>query len=331
MPRFLPLILMPLLVACSSSEGAFPLPVDVDGTSQQPDTTEVGSEEERLRIALDPEFALILEPDPTRPEMVLEVSRRDLTGLVPAETTFSGVTVDPKTGETYLLDPKVGIYQLSDTKAELIFQLGDVVPEEGPPDGEFSDIAALGDEVFALTVPDEGYLLNLETGVMWAHFCYFPPFEIENDLPLSSTSVSVAFEQQGLEVWQMTNALAYEPEAGRIWAQPRTLNKENNQVLGSEIANFDSLTGDPQEWYLLSEIDFLAGGIAVYDGKIVVASGSWLRIYDRALGLIESTIDLVPHGINEVTGLQNTAEGELLVVDGTQLILYRLSGLFPTE
>ncbi len=221
--------------------------------------------------------------------------------------------------------------QLSDTKTELIFRVGDVVPEAGPPEGEFSDIVALGDEVFALTVPDEGYLLNLETGAMWPHFCYFPPFEIESDLPLSSTSVSVSYEQQGFDVWQMTNALAYEPEAGRIWAQPRTLNKENDQVLGAEIANFDSLTGDPQEWYLLSEPDFLAGGMAVYGGKIAVASGSWLRIYDRALGLMESAIDLTPHGITEITGLQNTPYGELLVVDGAQSSLYTLRGLFPTE
>jgi hypothetical protein len=240
----------------------------------------------------------------------------DLSTRLPEGTVLTGVTRDPIDGSIYLVDPYVGIYHLKDAEAPLVFEVGSIVPEDGELVGEFSDVASMGFGRFALTVPNEGYLLDVEAGTMWRHFCYLP-----NEPAGPSVSISLELEAQGIAVWQQTDSLAYDTFTGAIFAQPQTLGVDTNEVYGSELANFAELTGEPLNWLLLGPPITRAGGLALTQDEVLLGQGSDLYVYWRGSAVANQVQTL---DIPEISGLHAGPFEDVLAVSKNERVLYRL-------
>jgi hypothetical protein len=236
---------------------------------------------------------------------------------LPQGTKLTGVTRDPLDGTIYVLDPLVGIYQVGASEAALVFAVGSIVPEGGAPVGEFSDVAAMGAGRFALTVPNEGYLLDVNAGTMWSHFCYLP-----NEPVAFTSSISLELEAQGIAVWQQTDSLAYDIFTGAIFAQPQTLGVNGNEVYGSELANFNELTGEPLGWLLLGTTVTRAGGLALTLDEVLLGQGNSLQAYYRGSAAPHQTQVL---DIPEISGLHGGDFEDVLAVSPYELVLYHLT------
>jgi hypothetical protein len=262
-----------------STESAAPIDSRVAEEEQQPEGPFAGE------IAIDS----LGKPDESDPLAAQQPSnwtanQRDLSGLLPVETVLAGVTRDPIDGTIYLLDPNVGIYLLSEESAELVFAMGAITPEEHEPEGAFTDIAAMGFGRFALSAPNDGFILDLDEGTMWRHFCYLPPGNPSGDNLPADSSLSVALQEAGIEVWQRTDSLAYDASSGVLVAQPQTLAVQDNELFGAEIATFDELSGEPLSWTELPETTLRAGGLAVTGTQFLLGEGNVLHVYDRQSG-----------------------------------------------
>lgn len=269
--------------------------------------------------------SIILEippPEETAASGYRIVGEEDLSDRFPAHAKLTGITKDPFNGKLYVLVADTGIFELVGDSAELVYAWGEIAAEDGKePMGTFTDLAALGDGLFALTVPNDGYLLDLKARKMWQHFCYLP--RVRSVLVEGTTSISVAYQEQGIEVWQATEGLAYELETGLLWAQPVTRRSEDDTILGSELASFASDTGTPQTWYQFVDTEFIAGAIAVTPGLFAFASGNRLGILDRA-NQMPSAYEF-PEQLKRISGLHVEQVDDalrFLLVDETQLKLF---------
>lgn len=322
-----------LVAGCSLSEadGTTVLDASTGGTSAAPETSAGGSSASGGTTAEPDAEEIVILPEELEqieaPHFAV-TNREDLSDRLPEGTTLEGVTQDPLTGKVYVLDPVAGIYLMSDSAAELVYAPGDITPEDGLlPLGNFSDLVALGRGRFALTSPNEGYIVDLTAGTMWRHFCYLP--NITPGLSESETSLSVAYQQSGIEVWQSTGALAYEAATDRLWAQPITRRVDDDSLLGVEIAAFDLPTGEPQVWYGFTGVQVLAEAMSVSPSTFYLGVESTLLQIDRPTGEFFGGYDLAPE-VSAITGLHALNEESFLLVDRTQLVLFTVDWSEPT-
>ena len=86
------------------------------------------------------------------------------------ELAVIGVTIDATTGQRYVLDANAGIFEiLEDGTADLVrsnqgFPIPDVAPVSA-----WTDFVALGDDQFAVTARNDGYLLDLDDDLSLIH------------------------------------------------------------------------------------------------------------------------------------------------------------------
>ena len=115
---------------------------------------------------------------------------------------------------------------------------------------------------------------------------------------------------------QRTDAVAFDAATGKLYAQPRTFDAEQ-QVLRTELASFSRETGVDLEWRPLPD-DLDAGGLAVVDAdRLVLGAGPRLYRYDLGASELAQIDHLAGFGVTEITGLTvDPAARTLLVLDG---------------
>lgn len=220
-----------------------------------------------------------------------------------ASISPAGVAVDP-TGARFVFDDSAGLYQLGAGGAfELILPLA-AMPDPGVPvRPPFTDLVAVGPDQFAITALGDGYLLDVALGTMRPYFCYLP-----DGLPESYD--------------QRTDAVAYDPAARLLYAQPRTFD-ENGNLIGAQVASYSVETGTDLQWWTAPQ-DMAAGGMAkLPDGPLVIADGS--RLWRFEGDQVASFDDLARLGIGRISGLAvDAAHGTILVLDGDNDALIEL-------
>ncbi|MBJ93914.1 MAG: hypothetical protein CMP23_05490 [Rickettsiales bacterium] len=246
--------------------------------------------------------ACSVEPPPPLPEPSAELDLSASLGLVDPDVV--GVSIDPITGQRYLLDRFAGIFELADDGSARLLRATDQFPvPEVLPQSLWTDFVAMGEGRFALTALSDGYLLDLEAETMIEYFCYEP-----EDMPF--------WEQQ------LTHSVTFDVEQGLIYAQPITFEQgsfEDPLALSSSVGAYSLDGGQPVAWFEMPEQDFLAHGAAVdLDGSLLLGRGNEIYRFDPE-GLAERSLLGVIPGVELIEGLAVDAElGTLLVVDGAR-------------
>ncbi len=314
--------------ACSGHSTDHEVPNGVPtGTGGAPSTT--SSEDPVVPTELDNQIVLpvvedVIDPGTMAPALpakhpVLEVW--DLSAALPVGSKLVGVSRDPEANELFVLEESTGIYRVNEDRSiELVFSPGDITPEDGrEPQGLFSDFVALGQDRFALTVPNEGYMLDVPNQLMWRHFCYLPNYE--SALDPTETSISVQFQLDGHEVWQGTDSLTLEVATGLLWATPRTFLTETDELVGSELASFDYATGEPQQWWRFNRADFHAGAMAISDAYYYFAMDDSIQVVERVENSFTETISFSGNGFETISGLHRQESGTMLITTKESLIV----------
>ncbi len=147
------------------------------------------------------------------------------------DAMFTGVTVDPQSGDRYFTEATRGLYRLgSDGKAQRVWDASRGVT---PP---VTDVVAVAKGLFAVATPNDGYFIDAASGTIYGRFCYVP----------SGYSVfGGALPPDGN---QLTQALALQPasstDSSRIIAQPQTFDRGSGDLLASSFGFFDDRTGE---------------------------------------------------------------------------------------
>jgi hypothetical protein len=260
----------------------------------------------------------IVEPPDLRPVEVLPATIRiaepsvvidehDLTGIPGSPT---GITVEPETGRRLVLLSHGAIVELGSTEP--------LWNGEFPNDFGYTDVTAISPGVVALTTLSDGYLLELETGRVTPHFCYEPGW----------------MEPEGQDPVQLASAVAHDPLAGRIYAQPRTIENGGwGATMDSFVAAYDQQGGSDLTWWTLDST-FVANGMVVLpredaniEPTMLLGNGSTIHVFDAAEGEIRAALDLTSLGVTWIEGLALDGDS-LLVLDASyRVIELRLSAL----
>jgi|GEM_PF-928053 len=220
-----------------------------------------------------------------------------------------GITIDPDSGQRYVLDQMEGIFELhSDGSATLVRSNAELPVPEFLPRSLWTDFVSMGDDKFAITALSDGFLLDLAADTMTQYFCYVP-------------------SDMGPELNQLTNSVAFDPHNQVIYAQPITFEQgmEQRISLGASIGSYSLEGGQPTAWFDLDVTDFLAGGAAVdADGKLLLGKGSDIHLFDPSAPAEPQHIYQLPVSQDgtrvaraDIQGLAvDSVRGELLVVDG---------------
>jgi len=234
----------------------------------------------------------------------------ELRGL-PADAQLVGVAITPN-GKRYVLDQRSGLYRMEAAGAVLVFNT------TGLAGLEFTDIVALDDARFAVTAENDGFLFDVSTGSLSSYFCYLPSPRNPGaggggpSQPVVPISVSQTLQLAGIAVSQRTEAVAFNPNTGRLFAQPRTTRLDTGDIAGSELFVFEQAGGEPVSVFPL-ESGFVAKGMVAVADRLFLGSGSslWEAALDGALtpvGEFDSSIDL--------GGMALAPDGMLWVLDG---------------
>jgi hypothetical protein len=215
--------------------------------------------------------------------------------------TPTGVAIEPDTRRRVVLTREGVVYELG--TGAILWRA--TLAED--PFG-FTDLIALGEGRLALTSVGDGFLVELATGSMAQHFCYEPGW----------------MEPQGENPVQVSFAVARDPIAGRIYAQPRTFQQGGfGEITESFVAAYDEAIGSDLAWWSMPDLGFGATGMIVLPGasadapRLVLASGSTLHRFDVASAALTPASDLAALGITDIAGLAfDDVAGTVLVLDG---------------
>jgi hypothetical protein len=220
-----------------------------------------------------------------------------------------GVTIRPDTGQRYVLDSARGIFEVDlDGNMSIVRALQDFPLPDEVIQSDFTDIASLGGQRFALTARNEGYLLDLDANTLRRHFCYLPEGE---DVQ---------------EVYQLTQSVTYDAETQKIYAQPQTLALDTGSVQASSIGMFGVADGAEQTWFALGDPSFIAGAIAMdAEGQLILAEGDTISRFNFMTQVHDSGVSLDAYEVGRVTGLAVDLEAQtMLIVDGARDALLEL-------
>lgn len=246
------------------------------------------------------------------PALEPPLTRLDLRqAMSTTSATLVGVAVSPD-GERFVLDRALGLYQITGTAAVAIVPMS-ALPDPGTPiELPFTDLVSISPGVFALTAIGDGFLLDTSAMTLTQRFCYEP-----GGLPE--------------EMDQHTDAIAYDPELDRLYAQPLTFDGEDVFQL-SQLASYDRATGTSIEWHDVGDTVAATGMAVIPNVGLVLGQGSRLARFDRATGSMVELADLRRFGVRSIDGLAvDRATGTLLVVDDTtdelvEIELARITG-----
>lgn len=228
------------------------------------------------------------------------------------EPDVIGVTIDPVTGQRFVLDTRAGIFEiLEDGSASLVLAHESFPTPDVAPLSDWTDFVALGEGRFAVTARSDGYLLDLHAATMTEHFCYEP-----------------GFMEPVLE--QLTEGVAFDTDASLIYAQPVSFDVSGesgpiDEAIAAGIGAYSIEGGQPVAWFDIEDTDFLAGGIAVdLDGSLLLGRANELhRFTPEGAGILTPIGAL--EGIGRIDGMTVDPEtGSVLVVDGESGLLLEL-------
>lgn len=252
------------------------------------------------------------QPEPLRPidgEVVSRISIADALGV--ANPSITGVTLDPETGERFVLDANSGIYELDvEGAASLVLAIQDFPTPDEPPRSGWMDIAAMGDGVFALIAIGDGYKLDIGANTLEQWFCYEPGW----------------MDPEQFE--QTSQNLGYDPVSDEIISAPLTLDMDaGDDVTRADVATFDGAGAGDLQWYPLDvNIDF--GGLALRgQEQVLLGAGDQLYGYQMGESSLVEMGSLAEYGIDMVMGMVVDPEtGFLHVVDGVdgELVVLRI-------
>jgi hypothetical protein len=251
-------------------------------------------------------------------------ARVALEKVMPADSVLAGLAIAPD-GSRYVLDESRGLFLLKPNgqPAQWVLDtevLGLLV----------TDVVALDSERLAITVENDGYLLNRTTNLFSSYFCYLPPLPGEGGsdgggLGSEPISVSQTLRSSGIEVKQRTDSVAYSSETRQLFAQPRTTRLDTGGIAGSELFSFDEQGGQPTSVLSFADPNFIAGGMVASDGARLFA-GAQNRVFEITPdGAMRRAQELAPT-IN-ITGMARDPTGTIWILDGAGRQLLALSPL----
>jgi len=236
----------------------------------------------------------------------------ELRALLPADANPVGVAITPA-GKRYVLDQNSGLYRIDDGKSALVFNTS------GLRDLQFTDVVALGETRFAVTAENDGFLLDLSTGSFSSYFCYLPspPQAGSGEGPspaVTPVSVSQTLQLAGVSVSQRTEAVAFNPSTGQLFAQPRTTRLDTGSIAGSELFVFGQAGGEPIQVLPFSDLAFVAGGMATVSGdRLLLGSGS--ALYEAGLDGSLNRVQELDASL-DISGMARAPDGALWLLDG---------------
>lgn len=229
-----------------------------------------------------------------------------------AGRTLVGVAVAPDTGSLYVLDALEGVFRLD---ADGLVQVAgpQTLEREGADLRPFTDLVALGDDQFAVTVRNDGLLLDATEQTTKQHFCYLPGSDLEMfDTGMKAQPV----------VSQLTHAIAWDPVDDVLFAQPQTF--LDASLESAQIGTYDRTAGgQPEGWFDLRRDDVAATGMIWDTDHLVLAQGGRLSTYrlgdDRPMPYADLSDWL---GQPSIEGMALTADDHLVVVTWTGLKVF---------
>jgi len=218
-------------------------------------------------------------PDPTQRVEVERISLSHERLIHPR-----GITGDPDTESRFVLDGTAGIFELNvEGELRLIWER----PEELPV---LTDICSVGGGRFVVAADGDGYIVDLASGAASQHFCLEPGWD-------------PGFEE---DVRHRNSAVACDLQNRLIYGQPQTiLNGGVEDPIRSEIASYSLVSGADQDWLLLPNPEYQAGGMTMLpNGKILLGAGETLSVFDPSSGeLVASRVRLMAYGVSEIGGV----------------------------
>lgn len=239
------------------------------------------------------------QPDPISPIDGAVIERVALTEALGRESvSITGVTLDPNTGERYVLDAWSGIWRVDGDRVEQTLALEDFPPADVSVWSEWYDFAAMGDGRFAMIAVGDGYLLDTEAETLSQWFCYEPGW-------------------MDPEFAQESHNLAYDPATDRIFSAPLTRDADWN-VDRADVATFDGAGAGDLSWFPLAEVDQQFGGMALDpDGTVLLGFEDALFSYELGDTQLTPLGSLAEHGVQQIAGMTvDPATGNLHVIDG---------------
>ena len=207
--RLLPLLTLPLLVACE------------------------GPRERRI--------------DPPKPNPITVQNTSSLRTQLDAEDVqITGITVDPNDGTRYVLDASRGLFELTEEGAVMIAHLEQLQTWDRPLASALTDVASLGDGKFAMTAANDGFLFDLNEGTFEQHFCYVPG-EIIDDYaptPIQQLTRSLTYDPKSNRMYAQPQTFANDTTGEVLRSQIGTFELTGGEGFGwIELADLDFLAG----------------------------------------------------------------------------------------
>ncbi|MFT3707383.1 MAG: hypothetical protein QM817_06915 [Archangium sp.] len=222
---------------------------------------------------------------------------KPFTGVViskqPLSFPSTGITVD-ENGERFAWDTGRGIVSLADPSKVILSKTTIASP------GAVEDVVAIPGGFFAVIARNEGRVVRND-GVFYSRFCYLPG--------------SLPRPEQGPVVSQLSRAIAYGGDEGRIYVQPQTFN--DAIAVDNQIGQFEMGNDQPLEWQPTPELEDMAGGMVVTSPhRLLLGLGSTLFEYDTGSQVFVRAVDLSNH-VTRIDGLAiDKHNNTLLVLDG---------------
>ena len=277
------------------------------------------------------------------------VERTDLAAALQThDVDARGVTVEPYTGRRFVLDAERGIFEHKDGAFLLHTQMAELESEGHVPESSFTDIAAIGDDVFALIARNDGFLYDRNIDWFRRHFCYVPGSIEDGPQPIDPQPEPDPVEPEpdpvqpepidpidpGEDYTQLSNNLTFDPNRDRIVAQPQTFAMDDGALLGAHVGVFGRDNGDEQAWFELPRTDVDAGGIAVEsEDQVLLGWNTSLWRFELSSRTLTQVTDL--QGIvRSIDGLAvDETTGTVLVLDdiSNELVEIDLASILETE
>jgi len=233
-----------------------------------------------------------IQPEAPAASLDLRAAMQTTSDITPV-----GLAIAPD-GKRFIFEESAGLYRLDGEVAVPVVRMAEM-PNPGPTAPitlPFTDLVALGPNLFALTAIGDGFLLDTAAMTLQQHFCYLP----------DGTPVSLI---------QRTDAMTYDAVAQKLYAQPVTYDAAG-VFQYSQVAGYERATGLDVAWYAAAADVAATGMIVLPDVGLVLGQGSKLTRFDTATSTSIPVDDLARFGVRSIDGLAlDAAAGTLVVVD----------------
>lgn len=217
----------------------------------------------------------------------------------------TGISADPDSKQRYVLDGETGIFELSqDGQLILLWERPTDLPV-------LTDLCAIGGGRFIAAADGDGYVIDTASGAARQHFCLEPGWD-------------PGFEE---DVRHLNRAGSCDLDNRVIYGQPRTVPREGAPLpLRAEIARYAPINGEDLQWVRLPDDTFYAGGMTIIPGgRLLLATGTQLSIFNLSTERLVPHVDLAYMGIQDIAGLAfHPDSGRVSVLDDRTQRLHTL-------